>query len=176
VYVGAENTERPRWGVRYAPGETVARSENTVLPAGELVELHVTFDVTEETTEDLFAFLRCAQPGARIRLSSFRMYEGDYVPAGGSGPAVGNLLRNGDFAAGDDAWLFEFTQQRNVKRTYRRTSCLLTRLLANMGAAGDTPILRNVSLPAGDGDTRWLDGLYLDVPEGWDYPYLFFRW
>ena len=23
---------------------------------------------------------------------------------------------------------------------------------------------------------RWLEGLYLDVPEAWDDPYRFFRW
>jgi hypothetical protein len=23
---------------------------------------------------------------------------------------------------------------------------------------------------------RWLEGLYLDVPEEWDDPYRFFRW
>jgi hypothetical protein len=25
-------------------------------------------------------------------------------------------------------------------------------------------------------EKRWLDGLYLDVPEEWDDPYRFFRW
>ena len=23
---------------------------------------------------------------------------------------------------------------------------------------------------------RWLEGLYMDTPEDWDYPYRFFRW
>ena len=45
-----------------------------------------------------------------------------------------------------------------------------------MGAAGETRILESISHPAADGEKRWLNGLYLDVPEGWDYPYLFFRW
>jgi len=31
------------------------------------------------------------------------------------------------------------------------------------------------SLPE-QGEQRWLDGLYLDVPEEWDDPYRFFRW
>ena len=45
-----------------------------------------------------------------------------------------------------------------------------------MDAAGDTPLLGHVARPVGEGETRWLDGLYLDVPEEWDDPYRFFRW
>ncbi|MCK4284301.1 MAG: hypothetical protein KAX44_08300, partial [Candidatus Brocadiae bacterium] len=72
-------------------------------------------------------------------------------------------------------WKFDSTKQ-SVKRTFRRTSFLTTRLLANMGASGETPLLAHVSRPVGEGETRWLDGLYLDVPEEWDDPYRFFRW
>jgi len=43
------------------------------------------------------------------------------------------------------------TTQHNLKRTYRRTSCLLTRLLANMGVAGPTPLLDRFSTPVGGG-------------------------
>jgi hypothetical protein len=42
--------------------------------------------------------------------------------------------------------------QHNLKRTYRRTSFLLARLLANMGAAGSTPLLERFSSPVGIGD------------------------
>jgi hypothetical protein len=108
-------------------------------------------------------------------LAGCRLYEGDYAPGQAAG-AVENLLQNGDFSAGEASWRFEFTQQRNVKRTYRRASCLVTRLLANMGAAGRTKILESISRPPAEGEKRWLDGLYVDVPEGWDYPYRFFRW
>jgi hypothetical protein len=31
------------------------------------------------------------------------------------------------------------------------------------------------ALKAGAGDKRWLDGLYLEVPEKWDDPDRFFR-
>ncbi len=41
------------------------------------------------------------------------------------------------------------TSQRNLKRTYRRTSFLLTRLLGNMGVAGSTPLLVRFSTPVG---------------------------
>jgi hypothetical protein len=64
----------------------------------------------------------------------------------------------------------------NVKRTFRKLSYCVTRLLANMGAAGETRLLAHVSEPVGEGEKRWLDGLYLDVPEEWDDPYRFFRW
>ena len=63
-----------------------------------------------------------------------------------------------------------------MKRTYRRVSCLVARLLANMGVAGRTQLLEHVSQPVAQGEQRWLDGLYLDAPELWDYPYRFFRW
>jgi len=64
----------------------------------------------------------------------------------------------------------------NVKRTFRKVSCLLSRLLGNMGASGTTRLLEHVSRPVAEGEKRWLDGLYLDVPEEWDDPYRFFRW
>ncbi|MCW3094486.1 MAG: Beta-galactosidase, partial [Chthonomonadaceae bacterium] len=66
----------------------------------------------------------------------------------------------------------------NLRRTYRRTSFTLTRLLANMGVAGSTPILARFHTPvtAAKSEKRWLDGLYLDTPEEWDDPYRFFGW
>ena len=63
-----------------------------------------------------------------------------------------------------------------MQRTYRRASCLVTRLLANMGVAGHMRLLEHISQPVQEGETRWLDGLYLDVPETRDDPYRFFRW
>jgi len=172
AHLGAELTPRPRWGVRYSPGESVGRGDEVRIPADEWTELHIRFAVDDPA--DLRAYLGCSQPGARLRLKAFRLYEDDYAPA--FDPADGNLLRNGDFAAGEGLWRFEFAQQRNVKRTYRRASCLVTRLLANMGVAGRTQLLEHVSQPVAQGEQRWLDGLYLDVPEEWDDPYRFFRW
>ena len=66
----------------------------------------------------------------------------------------------------------------NLKRTFRRASGLVTRLAANMGAAGSTPLLARFRDPveASKSEERWLDGLYLDIPEEWDDPYRFFRW
>jgi len=75
-------------------------------------------------------------------------------------------------------WQFDSKQPQNVKRTFRRTSYLLARLLANMGAAGSTPLPERFGSPVdtSKNEKRWLEGLYLDVPEEWDDPYRFFRW
>jgi hypothetical protein len=75
-------------------------------------------------------------------------------------------------------WQFDYKKLYNLKRTFRRTSYLLTRLLANMGVTGETPLLERFGSPvdASKAEKRWLEGLYMDVPEEWDDPYRFFRW
>jgi hypothetical protein len=74
-------------------------------------------------------------------------------------------------------WQFDYSgAQMNIKRTFRRVSCLSARLLANMGAAGETGLLAHITKPVAENEKRWLDGLYLDTPEEWDDPYRFFRW
>jgi hypothetical protein len=75
-------------------------------------------------------------------------------------------------------WQFDPNKQANLKRTFRRTSFAVTRLLANFGVASHTPILERFKAPvdATKSEKRWLDGLYLDQPEEWDDPYRFFRW
>jgi hypothetical protein len=75
-------------------------------------------------------------------------------------------------------WQFDPGSTPNVKRTFRRASFALTRVLANVGVAGGTAVLDDLHRPVDPAraERRWLDGRYLDVPEGWDYPYRFFRW
>jgi beta-galactosidase len=75
-------------------------------------------------------------------------------------------------------WQWKGDGTPNVKRTYRRVAFLLSRLLANMGVRGDTPILDRFATPVATDDAipRWRDGLYLDKPEESDDPYRFFRW
>lgn len=75
-------------------------------------------------------------------------------------------------------WQFDPGKTANLKRTFRRASFLLTRLLANLGVAGATPLLERFVRPAASmhREPRWLSGLYLDAPEEWDDPYRFFRW
>jgi beta-galactosidase/beta-glucuronidase len=101
--------------------------------------------------------------------------------------AGATVIGNGVLAKADNAhvvfcqlvpWQFQPHQHMNVKRTFRRVAYLVNRLAANMGIAGPTPILARFHQPAEAAGTerRWLDGLYLDVPEEWDDPYRFFRW
>jgi hypothetical protein len=74
-------------------------------------------------------------------------------------------------------WQFEYQNNFGLKRTFRRTSFLVTRLLGNLGASSETPLLRRLSSPVEkDESGRWLQGFYLDEPEEWDDPYRFFRW
>ena len=75
-------------------------------------------------------------------------------------------------------WQFNDVEKPNIKRTFRRASFLVSRLLANMGARGTTPILARFGTPVDTAkpEKRWLSGLYLDQPEEMDDPYRFFRW
>jgi hypothetical protein len=75
-------------------------------------------------------------------------------------------------------WQFDNPKQMNLKRTYRRASFLIARLLANMGVAAPTPLLDRFHSPVTDlkSEQRWLTGFYNDQPEEWDDPYRFFRW
>jgi beta-galactosidase len=75
-------------------------------------------------------------------------------------------------------WQIDRSGRWNVKRTFRRASFLLSRLLANLGVAGATPLLDRFRSPldAARPEKRWLDGMYLDQPEEMDDPYRFFRW
>jgi beta-galactosidase len=75
-------------------------------------------------------------------------------------------------------WRFDPMKQSNLKRTYRRSSFVVTRLLSNLGVPSTTPILSRFKTPLDPtkSEKRWLDGLYLDQPEEWDDPYRFFRW
>jgi hypothetical protein len=74
-------------------------------------------------------------------------------------------------------WQFDPAKNYGLKRTHRRTAFLVARLLANLGAHGDTPLLTRWATPVrSDEPGRWLNGFYLEQPEEWDDPYRFFRW
>ena len=73
-------------------------------------------------------------------------------------------------------WAFNSAKQQNLRRTYRRASFTLSRLLANMGVAAPTPLLARFNNAPGQGEKRWLEGFYVDQPVEWDDPYRFFRW
>jgi hypothetical protein len=75
-------------------------------------------------------------------------------------------------------WQFVDRREYNLRRTYRRTSFLVARLLANFGVAASTPLLDRFHNPPRDpsSEKRWLDGLYVDDVQEWDDAYRFFRW
>jgi hypothetical protein len=75
-------------------------------------------------------------------------------------------------------WRFDYEKQYNPKRTFRRSSFTLNRILAGMGVRGVTPLLTRIGTPVSPAETtnRCLVSLYLDRPEEWDDPYRFFRW
>lgn len=74
-------------------------------------------------------------------------------------------------------WEFDAAKPPNAKRTFRRCSFLLARLMGNMGVAMKTPLLdRFAKPPDAKAEQRWLNGLYLDQPQDWDDPYRFFCW
>ncbi len=74
-------------------------------------------------------------------------------------------------------WQFDYGAKLNVKRTYRRASFLVSRLLANRGVHAGTPLLARFGAPATTPPGhRRRDGFYLDQPEEGDDPYRFFRW
>jgi beta-galactosidase len=74
-------------------------------------------------------------------------------------------------------WQFDYSGEKmNVKRTYRRVSCLVARLLGNLQAGSETPLLERIATPVGETEKRWSTGLYLDTPQERDDPYRFFRW
>jgi hypothetical protein len=96
------------------------------------------------------------------------------------------ILGNGVLAVATNAnvvfcqlapWQFDYAKNYGLKRTYRRSAFLVTRLLANFGVRSETPLLARWSTPIkSDEPGRWLNGFYLDQPEEWDDPYRFFRW
>ncbi len=74
-------------------------------------------------------------------------------------------------------WQFKGpAEQLNLRRTYRRSAFLASRLLANLGVASPPPLPERFQSPAKADEQRWNSGLYLDQPIEWDDPYRFFRW
>jgi hypothetical protein len=101
---------------------------------------------------------------------------------------------NGVLAVSDNVVFFQLPpwhfkagpEQFNQRRTFVRTSFAVSRLLANLGVSGSTPLLERfgqavsaspgLDVVADSTAGRWLNGLYLTQPTEWDDPYRFFRW
>jgi hypothetical protein len=165
-----------------SPWDRAVKGEAVQVGVDQWTELHVTFNCQKPFPEGWQAYIGCAQDGGRFRADMLRLCQGDYVPwkagAAGAQAEPENLLTNPSFEAGGEPWWFMHGERLNVRRTYRRASFALTRLLTNMGVASATPLLGRFHSAVAPGGTeqRWLEGLYLDQPEEWDDPYRFFCW
>jgi len=137
------------------PWDRAVRGEDIELPHDEWKVLHVTFKVDKPYPEDWSAYIHCGQPEARLRVDRFQLYEGRYVSrrASAMDPVASgfkNLFANPGFEAGTEPWFFRWrTEQQNLRKTFRRSSFLVTRILANMGVSGQTPLLARFSTPTG---------------------------
>ena len=164
--------------------DRAVKGDRTLLAADEWTEPHVTFKVERPSPQGWFASITGGRDGDRLRVDRFRINEGDYVPASvsakaGQAPSAGKItFTNPGFETGTRPWSFTCGEQYNLRRTYRRASFVLARLLANTGVAAPTPLLDRFHTPvnAGGSERRWLGTFYLDQPEEWDDPYRFFNW
>jgi beta-galactosidase len=134
------------------PWDRAVKGQDIAVGEDEWTELHETFKVDKPFPEGWQAYIGCAQDGGQLRADMFRLYEGEYKPwaAGAAGPE--NLFANAGFEEGQKPWFFVFGEQYNLRKTYRRTSFTLTRLLANIGVSGETPLLARFATPFGGGE------------------------
>lgn len=124
-----------------------------------------------------------ASPFAGIGPADVHSRDPRVVPLVVSGAAV---LGDGVLAAAKQTnvtvcqlapWQFDYAANYGLKRTFRRSAFLVTRLLGNVGVGAATPLADRFARPVGRGEPgRWLVGFYSDEPEEWDDPYRFFRW
>jgi hypothetical protein len=143
-------------------------------------------DVRTEVDEHIACRFDPAGPGVAVSglgCGEFMIRDPREVPlvAGGA-----DVMGNGVLALAEEGnvvlcqlapWQFDYEALYNTKAAFRHLSFAASRLLGNMGVALRTPLLDNLARPAGPGEKRWLNGLYLDEPElDDDDPYRFLRW
>ncbi len=112
-------------------------------------ELHATFRVEQPFDEGRQAYIGCNDDGGRFRADMLQLYEGDYVPWQAAAEGRENLFANASFEEGTEPWFFQHRENRNTRRTFRRASFMLSRILANMGVSAETPLLEHFSNPPG---------------------------
>jgi hypothetical protein len=154
------------------------RGRDIEVPEDRWTELHVTFKVSKPYPEGWSAYIHCGQAGARLRADSFQLYEGPYTPGRVRAAGRGNSFANPSFETGTQPWFFTWqTEQQNLRKNYRRTSFLLSRLLGNMGVRGKTPLLSRLATPASGPAAESIvrnSGFRLDanadgMPDGWAF-------
>jgi beta-galactosidase len=128
------------------PWDRALKAPDVTVPADAWTEMHATFAVDKPFAEGWYAYVACATEGGVLRLDNFRLYEGQYVP-GGMPEGARNVFSNPGFEEGTAPYRFPYHEQHNLRRTYRRTSFTLSRLLANMGVQAQTPLLERFVTP-----------------------------
>jgi len=133
-----------------SPWDRVALGKDTRLPADKWTDLHITFRVDKPYPQGWSAYIHCGRSGARLLVDECRLCEAgfdEHNSTPGGSPA-GNLFANPGFETGEKPWFFSWpAEQQNLRKTFRRTSFLVSRLLANMGVRGRTPLLSRFSTP-----------------------------
>ena len=72
-------------------------------------------------------------------------------------------------------WMFDYAKKPYLRTTYRRNVSLVSRLLSNLGARTDCPIIDRFAQPPKTPEP-WLGTLYLQNPIAEDDPYRYYRW
>jgi hypothetical protein len=141
-----------------SPWDRALRADYVTV-GGEWAELRATFTTDKPYPEGWRAYVLGVQPGARFLVDAIRLYQGPYVPWAQQAN-MPNMFANPSFEDDTVSWRLTCAiEQHNIKRTYRRSSCLVSRLLANMGAASSTPLLaRFADAPSGTGGASLLKG------------------
>ncbi len=71
-------------------------------------------------------------------------------------------------------WRIDEAARPYLRTSKRRANALAARLLANLGAAFETPLAARLAGP--QVEEAWLKSYYLDRPEAGDDPYRYYRW
>ncbi|MBR5078220.1 MAG: hypothetical protein IKX30_05705 [Victivallales bacterium] len=71
-------------------------------------------------------------------------------------------------------WDFDYVAKPYLRTSYRRSVFAIAKLLANLGADFDNPILEIVANPPQE--NAWLNSYYLQEPKAEDDPYRYYRW
>ncbi len=72
--------------------------------------------------------------------------------------------------------MFDDEHRPSLRTSYRRTVYLVSRLLHNLGAMADCPLVLRLAKPDAANATPWLHSYYLQTPVAEDDPYRFFPW
>lgn len=72
--------------------------------------------------------------------------------------------------------LFDGQKDAYVRTTYRRNLFLVSRLLHNLGATSQCPLVALLTQPPADNTSPWLSSYYFQIPVSQDDPYRFYPW